>query len=215
MFCPEGYLTLFEIYEILLEAGDNHARENLPPLFDKAPTSGFYIDTGDDLETMGRAYGEWLFQNFLWRFASDLCACQNTGVVVRLAASTSHSTKVFNGPFPDSIDGQKVLIKHVEDGLAWIDHYFFRISSRKSLLPEEDDRDDYGLKEMSIVLNPIDGWLVCWKPPKWPFRHEDLVQASSNWRPDGVDGTTPLTHKTMKRGRPPKGNGTIKRAVHN
>lgn len=212
MFCPDGYLTLYEIYAEFGYAGYSFAKAN-PPSLSSHDAPGFKIDTGIEFDVKAQAYQEWLFQNFLSRFGGSLFASLGNGVVLRLSEQVTYARNVFSGPFPEALEEQEALIKHVGFGLAWVNYDFFRIDPGKSL-PLEEEETGPELLEFADMLAPLRGCLVCWKPDKWPYNLPDLVKECASYR-DSPEAVHRIKPETLPRGRPPKGGGIIQLAVRN
>ena len=131
MFCPDNYFTLYEIFHECGGAAFQFVSAN-PPTNTPPPTpAGFYIDTGEDFDTMTEAYQLWLFQNFMLKNERQLYATSPTGVVARMAPELTVAYRLYDGPFPESIDEQRDLVKTLTGQLAWIDPETFSISPRR------------------------------------------------------------------------------------
>lgn len=81
MWCPEGFVTLQEIYDVfILDSVEIDLASDRPP----PASGGFWIDTGTVSQDEMIGYLNWLMGSLLIIFQDDIRACLPTGAVIRL-----------------------------------------------------------------------------------------------------------------------------------
>jgi hypothetical protein len=214
MFCPDGYLTLFEIVGAFDVIASERQRE-LPPRGFADKSNGksersFYIDTGEIEETETKAYSDWLFSLFMIGQWNNLYACSPSGVALRLARDATAAYRVYDGPFPESVEEQKGLSEHLQYGLEYINNQTFQIDPRKS----SANYDEFDGDVIGNMLAPLIGWQVCWRTPKQEITNEELHQFCLAVRnPAHTLQEVIVADVPRRRGRPKRGGGLIEVAV--
>lgn len=208
MFCPDGYLTLYEVAGGLAEIADERVNAKAPP---EAPEDGsFYIDTGEYWRIERQAYSDWLFSLFLCGQWNNLYAASPQGVILRLSRDVTAAKTSYSGPFPETEESQESLISHLRFGLEYVDSQLFLIDPYKA----SSNYDEFGYDLIGKALVPLTGWPVCWKPPKENISNSDLHQICLNVFDQSQtfeDGLRDANRR--KRGRPALGDGEIKNII--
>lgn len=172
MFCPEGYVTLYDTFNELSEvawrwweakgkseAGCDEINQTRPDVFK--------IDLGQFDESSASSYPIWGIAKLTWRHRQRLFVSSPTGQIMRLGGYAYDRSRFFDGPFPNSPKEQEVMLEHLSDGFFHFDYYSGIIA------PCDDSEiiERYGLKSDLKYLAGFEGWAVCWKPDnfaKWP-----------------------------------------------
>ena len=214
MFCPEGYFTLLEIYEFFDEyAGEKYLDE--PAKFLKELDDGSMLySVEDETQIKMDALQAWLFERFLVMNQRGFSACSSAGVVLRLSEHVFARRRLQIGPLPETREEQVKFVDHVRDPLKWVHTSYFIIDSVKAISPDDENPSPWDLAD-SEFLAPLNGWVVCWKPPSWPYDLNELAAKCEDWENHIIGGLEKHQARlAVNRGRPPKANGIAQRAVH-
>ncbi len=106
MFSPEGFISLNEVSEILLELAQEWRLET--PHEDDPNPEGISgpgaFDFYDPDWKRSAAYKEWLFQSFLKRHEENLFVCTLSGSAIKLSQTLVMRDRVYDGYFEDTKD---------------------------------------------------------------------------------------------------------------
>jgi hypothetical protein len=216
MYCPEGYLTLFEVVGALDVIASERQRcippRERPEHTDGRSERGFYIDTGEREETEAKAYSEWLFSLFMIGQWNNLYACSPAGITLRLSREVTSASRVYDGPFPEDEAGQQGLIDHLKYGLNYVSNLTFLIAPHKTSM----NLDEFAEDIIGGILVPLLGWPVCWKPPKDDLTNEELHQICLAARDTDhkLGATIGEEMPKRKRGGQKHGGGMVEIAIH-
>ncbi|MDS9467928.1 hypothetical protein RGQ15_10160 [Paracoccus sp. MBLB3053] len=162
MWCPDGFISLAEIYEKFAEISSQW-RLATPNQYDvqqeeKRSWLDFNVDLGWDREL---AYKVWLMNCFLNAEEGNLYAAHPNGNSVKLSTIVVRRGKVYDGDFQDDPQGWRSIIDHLKDPFMFVEDLFYTIDLRD--VTDSPDMDEWAAAYH--ILKPLDRCPVCWKMP--------------------------------------------------
>lgn len=174
MFCPEGYVSLYETEAefgtladewwekqsatyreaVLSEITAKHKAEAL-----QSPDD-FWGDDVDVEATPYLAYSRWALGCFVSLCRNRLFAASPDGRIMKIGAAAFDMPRMYFGSFPTSASEQDILLDHTADGFFHLEDDYFTI--RPCAKP--DIIKVYGFLTLVSILKHFEGWSVCWKP---------------------------------------------------
>lgn len=194
MFCPEGYVSLYELrsafwafaqdlweneWKAFYVAEESKKRSKVLP---DGSAIGNYVDFDPDDTDVHYAYQQWATFRLTRRNRELLLVCSPDGRVMRLADYAYDAENVWDGPFPETQRQQVALVDHLEKG-------HFHISEHYGIISPCSDSKRLGafdLADVVAMLKPFEGWAVCWKPrdfSKWRSELRTLLREEGQLAP--------------------------------
>jgi hypothetical protein len=183
MFCPEGYVTFYDIANEVSEIAwqwweargraiqEKEREEGKEAFIQEGGKLSSYLDLGLDDETPAHAYQVWAIGRLAFRHRNRLRVSSPAGMIMRLGGYAFEGSKVFDGDFPQSLSEQNSMLTHLAEGFFHIEDYFGTIRP----CPDARTVELYGLEAELRHLAHFEGWAVCWKPDNFEKWQEELL----------------------------------------
>lgn len=174
MFCPEGYVSLFETEsefgalakewwnkqsaayrEGMLSEVEAKRKAEILQIPDVFWGENVFIDA-----TPYVAYSRWALMIFVISYQKRLFAASPDGRIVKIGAAAFDATRSYFGSFPTSLAEQDSMVDHLEDGFFHLENEYFTIRP----CAKTDIIELFGFQTIVSILKHFDGWSVCWKP---------------------------------------------------
>jgi hypothetical protein len=219
MFCPEGYVTFFDMNKAFEEfsldlwelvGADRQAAEwntHREEFLSSGADASSYFDPSPDTHTFFDAYRRWASSRLTFGQRARFVIASPSGTILRLGSYAFEANRVYFGPFPLTMAEQKALIGHLEDGCFHIVDYYGIIRP----CADAEMIGAYGLETEVVSLSAFDGWAVCWKPKEYlSWKAELRAMLEDNSQPTIQ---VPRLDIHVKLGPPKKGGGVVEKAV--
>jgi hypothetical protein len=214
MFCPEGYVSLYETALAFDEAAEqwwNDSGAALQGVENKAALNavidrgtGWVVDTGHDDWTPILAFRRWALFRFLMRHPGKLVASSPGGRLVRFGDFLLDAPRVFEGGFPLSLQGQREILEYLSEGHFHLEDDYFLIKACRN----ERHIEMFGLEKVVGILRAFEGWAVCWRPKVFDAWKSELFELTEIDL--GLGRAPPTEEKARTRGRPRRQEAALK-----
>lgn len=163
MWCPEGFLSLYEIWRVLEGEAEKWCEEN-PHADDDQPyvhEDGWHIEKATVRQ---KALRFWLMQMFLDNQGDNFYVAQPNGTALKVSSAVTHRAYMLMWPFPDNRDHWELFASYEYDEYIIFDPELFSLRLDGAYDHLEEKRRLARLK----LLAPLDGLPLCWKLPAGP-----------------------------------------------
>jgi hypothetical protein len=182
MFCPEGYVSLYDTVSEFERFGEAwwaktgytvQKAEHLVNQEDHVKTHGSldnYFDIDVDEDTPILAYRIWATFRFVLRSSERFFASSPDGKLMRIGQYVFGAGRVYDGPFPTAYAEQRSILDYLDTGFWHLDERYFLIR----LCADNFAIEAFELEKEIDVLSAFRGWAICWKPKSMDSWRDEL-----------------------------------------